>query len=389
MKNIIYILFKLGLLLLFLYSLFAWFLWNQNIFSILLAFFLSFLFYLSSPDNFTFRKNTAILIILLFFSKLLAGRTYNLFGVIAVLLNISVLAMVLLLKDEIKIKLFRFFTNAFAVLLTVSMVAWTLFLVGVSLPNYDTQFMDNQYVFTNYYVFLLNLQEIDVIIPRFSSIFLEPGQLGMITIFFLVANRFELKRKSVLVIFIATLLTFSLAAYVMLIISTSVYVLLHLKRPILNFMVLIIIYGGIYVYFTNLNNGDNPVNTLIFNRLQYDNGIIAGNNRFSDTLDTYFGTFIKSENNFFGIGSAEFAKMDWGKGVAGYKVFIIQYGIVGTLLVFLFYVFVVLSNQSRMAWVLLLVYVLCFIQAAYALWECELLIFITAIPLLGSQQQKE
>lgn len=224
-------------------------------------------------------------------------------------------------------------------------------------------------------------------VPRFSSIFLEPGQLGMMTSFFLCANRFELKRKEVLVIFVATVFTFSLAAYVLLLISASVYLTLYSKKPIRNF----ILWGSFlllfYSFFSNYNNGDNVINSYILERLQSDNGKIAGDNRFSEEMDFYFKRFINSNDFALGIGSVQYEKLFLGAN-AGYKVFLIQYGIFGTLLIFLFYLMVVLGKPTKMAWILFLVYILCFLQAAYPLWECELILFITAIPFFKFNNQK-
>lgn len=388
MKVVSYKLFKYSLFLLFLESMFAWFLWDLKVIVLLIAVALSFLFIISSYDLFVFRKGTIIIPILLFATKLFLERDVNLVGIIALLLSVTILSIVLLLEDEIKIQLFQFITRIFAILLAVSMIGWILFLMEMPLPHKNVQFLDPKYALSNYYLFLFNLKEPFVFIPRFSSVFLEPGHLGMITTFLLVANRFEIRRLPVMVILIATLFTFSLAAYVMLILSASVFLLVNSKKPFLYFALLIVFLATAYSYFNNLNDGENIVNTLIIDRLQYEDGDIAGNDRFSDKLDIYYDTFMDSRKKYFGIGPYEFSKIDWDKGVAGYKVFIIEYGIVGTVLVFLLYLFILLGNSSKMAWVLLATYILCFLQAAYPLWECELLIFITACPYFQINQVK-
>lgn len=383
-QNPKYILFKFSLLLLLLQSIFAWFLWETFIFTIIFAFMATFIFYFTSKGCFSFNRSNVIPIVLLVIVQLYVVKGMNTNALIAALLRIIIFSAVLLLNDRIKIDLFHFFTKAFAILLSVSLFGWILFLLGVPLPNNPTDFNNGLYYFNNYYFFLLEISSIGVLIPRYSSVFLEPSYLGMIASFLFIANRFELKRKAVLIIFIAILFTFSLAAYIVLLISASGYIILCSKKPIRNFMIFGLFLFSIYFYFSNLNNGDNLVNNLIFERLKYENGDLAGNNRFSPDLDVYLQQSMKTNDKYWGIGAAKFRQMTWEGGNAGYKVYLLQYGIVGTLLVFLFYISMFLSNKSKLAWILLIAYVLIFLQAAYPLMECQLLIFITAIPTLKS-----
>jgi len=379
MVKLIYKIFKFSLLVLFLQSMFAWFLWGQSFFALLFSVGIAVLFYFSKRGNFSFKNTNVIPIILIIIIQLYVVRDANLNSLFPAMLRIIIISFVLLLNDKIKIYLFHFFTKAFAFLLSISLVAWILFLFGIALPNYQIEFGNGMYYFDNYYFFLTESSRFSLLIPRFSSVFLEPGQLGMITTFFLVANHFELKRPAIFIIFVATLLTFSLAAYLLLFISISTYFFLLSKNPIRNITVWCLLIFSVYFYFSNLNDGYNIVNTSIFNRLNFLTDGLESSNRTSTDFDLYFKKVIFSNDNLLGIGSVKYSQMSWQTGNAGYKVFLIQQGIIGTVLVFLFYLFVLLSNQSKMAWILFTIYIFCFIQAAYPLWECELLIFITAI----------
>jgi hypothetical protein len=348
---------------------------------------ISFFFAFISKNIFTFNKANLILVVLIIIIEfyVVKGGSFN--SLIGAILRSIILSVVLLLNDRIKINLFQFFTNAFAILLTISMLEWILFLIGSLLPYDQTNF--GGYFFRNYYLFLISQANFDYnLIPRFSSVFLEPGQLGMITTFFLIANKFELKRKPILIIFIATLLTFSLVAYVVLIISTSLYLKVYTQKVVRNVYIYILFIFLFYLFFSNYNKGDNAINNLIIARLKYENGDIAGNNRFSTDLKDYYKNIYKTDNFIFGLGAFEYEHMTWDGGNAGYKVFIMQYGIVGSLLVLLFYLIVLFSNKSKMAWILLAAYILIFLQASYPTWECELLIFITAVPFLNSYKQR-
>jgi hypothetical protein len=389
MKDIRYNLFKLSVLLLFLQSMFGWFLWGQIVSAIVLCLVLTFIFaFTNSESVFSIKKSNLLAIFLIFVIQVYVVRDQNTNALIAAFLRIIIISTILLLNDKIKVDLFRFLTKSFAILLFISLFAWILFLLGFSLPYFETSFNDEQYIFDNYYFFLYNHGDMILPVPRFSSVFLEPGQLGMITSFFLCANRFDFKRKEILVIFIATIFTFSLAAYLLLLVSASAFLTLYSRKPLRNFVVWGFFLFFLYSFFLNYNNGDNTINNLIFERLESDNGEIVGNNRFSGDMDAYFDRFVSSENLITGIGSVQYEKAFLGAN-AGYKVFLVQYGIIGTLFIFLFYLLIILGEPTKMAWILFLVYILCFLQAAYPLWECELILFITAIPFFKFNNSKD
>ena len=387
MKAAVYNLFKFIILLLFLQSMFAWFLWESERVVLLLSIGITVAYSILATGSLKLKKSNVIPIILLMIVELYTRRGMNFNSVVLTMLIVIFLSILISLNNEIKVDLLQFFTKAFAYLLSISLFAWILFLLGLSLPHYETNFNDNQYIFDNYYFFLFNKSATEVI-PRFSSVFLEPGQLGMITTFLICANKFDLKNKLVLIIFIATLFTLSLAAYIMLITAVLIYITLDSKKPIRNIMLGILFIAIVFIFASTFNNGDNVVNNLIFSRLKVEDGNIAGNNRFTEDLNFLFDQFMDSSDSFWGIGVAEYANQ-FRTGGAGYKVFIVQHGLICTLFVFLFYFFIVIGNISKMAWILLLTYILCFLQASYPLWQCELLIFITAIPTFKQNIHKK
>jgi hypothetical protein len=378
---------KIGILLVFLKSLFAWFLWELSPYLVgSISIFFCVLYWIVRPSYFLLKKGILAAIMLLIIVEFYCRRGSNINGYIAVLVTTIPVIFVLLLKDTIKINLLRFITSAMALILFVSLCAWILFLAGVQLPYSAVNFNDGQYWYNNYYFFLYNLNPSEII-PRFSGIFLEPGHLGVITSFLLFANHFTLKRKEVLVLLIVTIFTFSLAAYLLLTISVSVFLLMKSKKPIFYFAVWLgfLVIG--YYFFTTLNNGNNIVNNLIIERLQVVDGDLAGNNRFSSSMDSYFEDFLKSDNIYTGIGNAKYELLNLGPN-AGYKVFLINHGIIGTTLLLLFYLSLVFHYKTEFSVFFLALYILGFLQASYALWECELLIFITAMPVFNSSRIK-
>ncbi len=374
---------KFSLFLLLLQSMYVWFLWGQQILLLLLTLFSILFFSLVSKESFSIQQSKIVTFLFLSFLLIYTSRDLNIHGYIATFLRVFIYFFIICLDDNVKAEIFNFFTKALAIVLLISSTVWAFFLCGIPLPHSYVSFNDGQYIFYNYYFFLLDARPISNLIPRFSSIFLEPGHLGMFAAFFLYANRFNLRKKEVLIIFIISLLTFSLAAYVLLIFSVLIYILLKSSQPKLNFFLFVIFLLFFYFYFSTLNNGENIINKLILERLQVDDGKLVGNNRFTVDFDAFYNNLVTSIQGIFGIGTVKYNQLFWSGGNAGYKVFIAQYGIVGVFFLFLFYFSIVNCNWNKLTIMFFIVYVFSFLQRAYALWDVELLIFITAVPLLS------
>lgn len=369
---------------------FAWFLWGS-----ITAFFVNFspfvlaiILFFTSKERFKLTIFNAACILLISLIQLYIVREFKLTSFILSLFRIANICSVLLLNDKDKIKIFYFFTKSISAILALSIFGWILFLFGMNLPFYSIQ--SDYGTYNNFYFFILFVEDsIFSIIPRFSSIFLEPGYLGMLTSILIVSNRFQFKRKIVLVFLLATIFSFSLAAFLIIIISSIIYIISTKKKSIIYLLLFFLLFFVLYKISVNLNDGENAIYNYLFKRLEFNNGSISGYNRFSSDLDSYFNNFMSSSDKYFGIGEQEFRKISWEGGNAGYKVFLIQYGIVGTTLVFLFYFILALSKNVKMTWLLFLVYMLIFLQAAYPLIESELLLFITAISFFKAIQTKE
>jgi hypothetical protein len=385
-KQFLFFLFKISILIVFLRSLNAWFLWELSPFitgSISILFCTLFLSVNKSFYSLKIEKLISVFILLIV--EFYCIRNSNLKGYIGAFLITMPIIFVLLLIDEIKVDLLRFITLFCSILLFISLFAWLLFIVGVKLPYSVVNFNNGQYWYNNYYFFLYDLNPL-VVIPRFSSVFLEPGQLGIITIFLLFANHFNYRRREVWVLFIVTIFTFSLAAYILLIISVVIFIFIKTRKPIVYLTIWLILLTTGYIFFNSQNDGNNVINNLIISRLQIEYGNLAGNNRFSPEMDSYFDDFLKSDKFYTGVGIEDYEKLNLGAN-AGYKLFMVQYGLIGTLLLLIFYIVLVYKYSSKFSFFLFIVYLLSFLQASYALWECELLIFICSIPNTNSLQE--
>ena len=182
----------------------------------------------------------------------------------------------------------------------------------------------------------------------------------------------------------STILTFSLAAFVLLVIVLFVNAWIKGKRILpkllclIGFIVIVSI-GAIFY-----NDGDNLLNTLIIERLEIDDGKLVGDNRVTDTFEAAFNDFLQTDDILFGR-EYELAEFGWGN--AGYRVYIYDYGFVVLVLTILFYILAVWSSMERRAVISM------FVIAVASFWvRATPLSFYYFIPLysfayIGHQQK--
>ena len=225
--------------------------------------------------------------------------------------------------------------KVFAGFLIISILFFFLHFIGVNLPNVSVE--RGNYSYTNFFFFLLDDRELwNILIPRFNSVFLEPGHMGTTIIMLLATQIGKWKKWYNVVLFVALLMSFSLAAYCLGVMLLFLRLWMLRRKIVLKILGLVsflgIIVGGSFVY----NDGDNMLNNLIVMRLEVsDTGDdFKGNNRVSEDFEKEFESFLGSSDVLFG------REMDYeGWGNSGYRVYIYDYGMAGFALFLLFYFF--------------------------------------------------
>ena len=225
--------------------------------------------------------------------------------------------------------------KVFAGFLIISILFFFLHFIGVNLPNVSVE--RGNYSYTNFFFFLLDDRELwNILIPRFNSVFLEPGHMGTTIIMLLATQIGKWKKWYNVVLFVALLMSFSLAAYCLGVMLLFLRLWMLRRKIVLKVLGLVsflgIIVGCSFVY----NDGDNMLNNLIVMRLEVsDTGDdFKGNNRVLGDFEKEFESFLGSSDVLFG------REMDYeGWGNSGYRVYIYDYGMAGFALFLLFYFF--------------------------------------------------
>jgi hypothetical protein len=284
----------------------------------------------------------------------------------------------------------HFLSKALGVTLLISITAWILFLLGFSWPHYISQDSTQEfYIHDNYYFFVKSAKAQSIeILPRFCSFFLEPGHLASTCCFFIFINKFNIRQWYVLLMILAVILSFSLAGYVLLIISLISYLQLYGKHFKRNLIVCLSILIGIWMFFQSFNDGNNVVNERIISRLIFEDGEMVGNNRFSMLFEKKFQKLIKTEDVYFGA-QRHLSKIDykynWMDGSAGWKRCIAMYGIIGTFLILIFYLSYLLSIWSYSGFLFFIIFFIANCIRDYPLREYWLYTYLLAIPILQRQ----
>jgi hypothetical protein len=303
----------------------------------------------------------------------------NLNGAISHFFLLCIIIVLINTKDTLKAELIKFITNGMAILVGISLIMFILFFIGIPFPQTPLQDLKLGYNAINYYGFIMDIDIREYY--RFKSIFAEPGHLSMGIIPLLYINKLNLKNKSVLVLFIAEIFTLSLAGYITLFSSIAIY-LFSDKKTSRNARILILGTILISVYFFVKSDEDNIINKSIISRLQFDEtkGTIAGYNRSKAYTDYSFDNFVKSSNFIYGIDQNSYSLVTVGS--AGYKVYILRYGLLGIILVFLFYLFYAISYRNYLVLGLFVIFMMLLYQDSYPFWYAVIFSYILGISIL-------
>ena len=273
-------------------------------------------------------------------------------------------SVILLPIDEKKL-LLSAISKCMTLIIIISVPAWLLFLAGFDLPHSDVICHPNGFhEYYDYRFFRLdarNDEVIDLIIPRFQSMFLEPGQFATpcVFLFFLNGARFNLKN---LPLIIGIILSFSLVGLVLFVGGIMARkIIIKEKHLYIKLLLIAVVLGGIGFYFTQYVEQENSVNKYVFSRLEYDedNGI-AGNNRTTSYFEKKYQRFLQSSERYLGMGQELKEGSDWTYNCSGYKKYIVKHGLIGfgvfMLLIFLLFFF----NRSKPSFFFLLIVVTAF-----------------------------
>ena len=320
---------------------------------------------------------------------------YSLYSTFIIDLNYGILtfmsyipAVLLFILDKpLQEDLLGFVTKWFSIIMGVSLGFFGLhFILPLpSFPFLPNEISTSYLTFDNYFFFMktnMYLSE-NAGVFRFGGPFLEPGHQSMICCLILFANRCQIKKQPLMwILVVSILMSFSLAGYLTLIIGWALIKI----RNVYSMAFVVGVVGGAWFFVESLwNDGDNAVNQLILQRLEYDSQKgIKGNNRTLKHTDYFFKECVRDGTAVLGVRTQ---KVDTLKiSGAGYKIFILRYGIIGTIFVALLYLFFIPPGcNRRYAVSFLLLMAIIFLQRAYPSWYSWLFPYVVGLGVMRNR----
>lgn len=356
--SIIFGIFFGGILLAYYGSMLPWFIWPlQKVYIIISSFLIGTAMVLDnlSRSMVFSRKNwivPASLAIMLLILQRIVNKG-NVIGFTEALLNGFVIFGLLKLELPYLKKTISMLCKIMGGFLVISMIAFFLHLFGFPLPSIDISKEDLLYDFTNYFWFMTSEQQNLLLFPRFQSVFLEPGHLGTATSLLLFTQIGSWKKWYNISLLVATLLTFSLAAYVLLIMIIFVGAWMQGKKLFKKIAIAISVLAITTIVSLTYQDGDNLVNNLILSRMEVDeDGKLSGDNRVTDSFEDVYDDYVTSSDIWFG---RDYSIEEFGFGNSGYRVFLYDYGLICLLLALGFYATMSYNPSQKRSWIAMII----------------------------------
>ncbi len=298
---------------------------------------------------------------------------------------------------RLKYRLFENLSNLFACLLSISIVGWCLCLLGVKIPVGELYISDdNFHILRNYYFFVRSERVADqvasIIIPRFCSVFQEPGQLAVPCAFMLFIGNANMRDIRNWIYLIAIILSFSLSGYSLLFVGgLLLYVIPRFKQSLKAKLLIVVACIIGFTFISSLQeseDADNPFYSMIVARLTFDEekGIV-GNNRTSTYFDNRYEEYIKTSNVWTGLNIVDPTLSDWTNNTSGYKKYILFYGLIGLFLVSWFIYLMLRYNYSYQSFSYVILIITAFIPRSLILNPTWLIPIVLGVFLLGNKTQ--
>lgn len=307
-----------------------------------------------------------VILLSLFFSFTCLNLIYkNVSGIIGGLFGYMLpISCLVLLNERDQRKCLNYIVKWFAILMIPAMITYLL-CQTVGLPSLGTLKLNNNpyhedwYIYKENYFFCTMYAYKETV--RFNGPFNEPGHLGMVSAFLLFADGYNFKKKSTWILLIATLMTLSLAGYVLGFVGYLFTKYNQGKMKSRNLIIFLSLFLIGYLFATSYSGGDNIINERIIARFEYDEETgIAGNNRVRGDIHLYFLKLF-SDTKLFLFGYDK-VTMDWlasmGSKGTGMEMFMVSYGLVGVILSMFFYFVVFMYRKNKKAASLFLIFVI-------------------------------
>ena len=245
----------------------------------------------------------------------------------------------LLMKDTVQLKTFQIFVRVFAAILGLGIIEYIFFMQGLYIPIGITTRAGSidEYDLIQCFFNFFSLQDGDVV--RFQSLAEEPGLIGTLCAFLLFVINSKEYKIAFWIFIIAGILTLSLAFVVLFLFYIAVSVVQN-KR---SFVIALACVACLFVVMTIFKDTEEVQSFTVRLEKGHD-----ADNRTSHQFDRYLNEMMESSDVWFGKGYGSIKDLyiiDGGN--AGAKVLFYQIGIVGVVLLFVVYTYLIFQRKGK------------------------------------------
>lgn len=244
--------------------------------------------------------------------------------------GIFISSFFLFLNSDYQASLYVLIKRLLLFLSICGIVSYGLYLIGIP-PIQHVDYYGEK-LGGYYYNYLVSVLYVKDGAARLCALFNEPGYFGTIIAILLCIERIQLKKIENIVFVIAGMLTFSLGFYFTIVLY---YVFKNLRSP--SKIILIITLAIVYLYILpSVHTGIDGVDEIL-NRIQFSDGKLNGDNRSSEYLDNLLAATFLSNSYWWGMGRG-FSEAMGVISVSSYKTYLIEYGVLGFCLLYVYYI---------------------------------------------------
>lgn len=287
----------------------------------------------------------------------LLGSMYTSKIQIRLLLNIFI---ILSLKDEYRSQIFTYMLRIFAIMLLPCLIYYILGFLGIELPYQILYGVNESKTAAGVYYKHYFLGTVISGSPgRYCGVFDEPGVVGTYAALLFAGASDKRKNKFAWLVFLEGFFSLSMAFYVMVLIYALVK--LATKSIYKSILLWIVCVMGL-VIFVNINFRSSSLR-MIQSRIDFTSGFGVKDNRTTDEFEKFYQEFWKNNNDevVLGDGRTILEHLDFSAG-SSYKMLFVRYGVMGVLLLILFYTMLIRRYKLSKA---NLPFILAFLASVY------------------------
>lgn len=254
-------------------------------------------------------------------------------------------------------RVFELFRRFLIIVSVLGIIVFFAHVLSIPLPHRNVEYYTDS-IHASYidYYFGILFSELGAV--RLCGLFNEPGAFGTFLALTLCAEKYDFKKKGNLILFIAGCCAFSVAFFII----TAVHFILrtYQNKKVMIPLLLVVLF---ILFVLPQMQFENPIIQMFVSRFVFEDGMFTGDNRSSDFIDQTVSEVLSGSNSLWGMGKGYLSFINYESGASTYKTMLIDYGILGFLLIYGSLFVTALKQCRKNPWAINLL--ICFMLSVY------------------------